>query len=135
MLALMVGGCSFSYQLDSLWTKSENDIGHTGSIRPAGVRSNAAVLSDNDLAVARAAVSDALAKGGMATSTPWENPRTGARGAIMPIASAYSQDGSMCQDILASYLREGMEAWLQGEACQAEKGRWTVRRLKPWGRN
>src|SRR6266853_1615533 len=63
-----------------------------------------------DLAVARAAVSDALEFGGKDTSTPWENPRTGARGTITRIAAAYNQDGNICQDFLASYVSEGSEA-------------------------
>jgi hypothetical protein len=43
------------------------------------------------------------------------------------------QDGFTCHDFLASYVREGSkEAWLQGEACRVQKGRWEVRSLKPW---
>ena len=47
---------------------------------------------------------------------PWENPRTGARGTITPLASAYNQDGVTCRDFLASYVHGQTEAWLQGEA-------------------
>src|SRR3979411_2464375 len=70
--------------------------------------------ADGDLAFARAAASEALAKDGKTTSVPWENPRTGARGTVTPLAGAYTQDGFVCRDFLASYVRQGTESWLQG---------------------
>ena len=143
LVVLTIGGCT--YRLDSFWTKSESDVAQTDSVRPrlastgaAGTGADgvsAALPPEYDLAVARAAVSDALEYGGKDTSTPWENPRTGARGTITRIAAAYNQDGNTCQDFLASYVSEGSEAWLQGEACRAPKGRWEARRLRPWHRN
>jgi len=127
-LALTAGGCSFSYQLDSLFSKKDEA---TGSLRAAMVAA-AEPPAEADLAIARAAASEALAKGGKDTSMPWENPHTGARGTITPLATAYDQDGATCRDFLASYVRNGMEAWLQGEACRASRGRWEVRSLRPW---
>ena len=131
-LALASGACS--YQLESLWSKGGDEVENTGSIRPAMPRQKAALPPENDLAVAVAAVREVLTKGGKETSVPWENPRTGARGTITPIASSHSQDGLTCQDFLASYVRDGAESWLQGEACRADRGRWEVRNLKPWQR-
>ena len=89
---------------------------------------------EGDLDIARAAVSEVLSKGGKDTSVPWENPKTGARGTITPIAAAYSQDGLTCHDFLASYVRNGSESWMQGEACRLNQGKWEVRHLKPWQR-
>ena len=68
-------------------------------------------------------------------SQPWENPRTGARGTVTPIADAYTQDGFQCRDFLASYIRDGAESWLQGDACRAHQGQWTVRKLRPLQRS
>ncbi len=65
---------------------------------------------------------------------PWENPASGARGTITPLANAYRMEGAVCRDFLASYVAEGSESWMQGEACRAGKGKWEVRRLKPWRR-
>jgi surface antigen len=130
VLALASGGCSFSYQLDSLTGKGEPE--QTGAMRP--LRSLTTLPPEQDLAVARAAVSEFLGRGGSDSSTPWENPRTGARGTITPIASAYNQDGATCRDFLASYVRDGNEAWMQGEACRIPQGKWEVRTLKPWNR-
>ena len=74
-----------------------------------------------------------LRRGGNGVSQPWENPETGARGTVTPIASAYDLDGFTCQDFLASYVRVGSgEDWMRGEACRIHKGNWEVRSLKPW---
>jgi hypothetical protein len=133
--ALGSGGCSFSYQLGSLFENSADAADQTGSITPppAVEATKEEASFDGDLAYARAAASEVLARGGKGASLPWENPRTGARGTVTPIASAYTQAGLTCQDFLASYLRQGNgEAWLQGEACRIHKGKWEVRSLKPW---
>jgi surface antigen len=146
LLALVNGGCSFSYQLGSLFEKGSdekaaaNDGDVTGSI---GAKANAEAKakatptpSDGDLAYARAAAAEVLTQGKKESSQPWENPSTGARGTVTPIAQAYDQDGFTCQDFLASYVREGKgEAWLQGEACRLHKGQWEVRSMKPWKRS
>jgi surface antigen len=131
MLAMAAGGCSFSYQLDSVFGKKD-DAGLTGALRPTASRAVADVPQEGDLAMARAAAAEVLGKGGKDTSLTWENPKTGARGTVTPIASSYSQDGLTCQEFLASYVRNGSESWLQGEACRANKGKWEVRNLKPW---
>jgi hypothetical protein len=129
-LALALGGCSFSYQLDNMFSKKD-DPAQTTSLRPAPARTPLEP-PEADLAIARAAVSEVLAKGGKDTSMPWENPKTGARGTITPLAQAYSQDGTTCRDFLASYVRDGNESWLQGEACRAARGKWEVRNMRPW---
>ncbi|MFL6795979.1 MAG: RT0821/Lpp0805 family surface protein [Xanthobacteraceae bacterium] len=124
-LALTLAGCSFSYQLDNLFLKDASAPLHapsTASAQPPG---------ESDLAMARSAASEVLASGGKDSSMPWENPQTGARGTITPLANAYTQDGTTCRDFLASYVHNGSESWLQGEACRAARGRWEVRRLRP----
>lgn len=87
-----------------------------------------------DLVLARAAVHDVLSRGGQDTSLPWENPRTGARGTVTPIAAAYTQDGFTCRDFLASYVRGETESWLKGEACRVRQGQWEVKSLRPLSR-
>ena len=131
-LALVSGGCS--YRMDSMFSrKSAGDTEATASIRPVPARlQTAAGLPDGDMSAARAAVSDALGKAGRDGSVPWEDPATGARGTVTPLSNAYNQDGTTCRDFLASYVRNGAEAWLQGEACRAGQGRWEVRHMRPW---
>jgi hypothetical protein len=136
LLALPLGGCSFSYQLDSLWGKSKDDGSQdiTGSIRPAARPKQLAMPGapeEGDLVIARAAANEVLTRGGKDASMPWENPQTGSRGTVTPIASAYNQDGLTCRDFLASFVRNGTESWMQGEACRVPQGKWEVRQLKP----
>ena len=135
-LALAGGGCSISMSaLDPLFGGSEKSES-TGSITPSpGAKGVGQLPPDGDLAYERAAASDVLASGGKDSSAPWENPRTGARGTVTPIASAYTQDGLTCRDFLASYVQGTSQAWMQGEACKQDKGSWEVRALKPWKRS
>jgi surface antigen len=131
-LALGCGGCSFSYQLESLFGQKDDKAEPTGSIASAQAL---ALPPDADLAYARAAVAEVLDRGGKDLSLPWENPRTGARGTVTPLATPYTQQGFVCHDFLASYVRGRDETWLQGEACRQQQGRWEVRSLKPWKRS
>jgi len=135
-LALAGGGCSISMsQLDPLFGGSDNSD-TTGSVTPPpGAKGVAQLPPDGDLVYARAAASDVLARGGKDASAPWENPSTGARGTVTPIASAYSQDGLTCRDFLASYVQGASQAWMQGEACKQGKGAWEVRAMRPWKRS
>ena len=130
---MSAGGCSFSYQLDSMFGKKD-DSSLTGALVPTAARPLTGLPPEGDLIIARAAVNELLNKGGKDSSVPWENPQTGARGTVTPIAAAYSQDGSTCRGFLASYERNGSSSWLQGAACRASKGKWEVRNLKPWQR-
>ena len=53
--------------------------------------------TDTDLAFARTAASDVLTKGNKDASQPWENPSTGARGSVTPLAQTYSAEGRTCR--------------------------------------
>jgi hypothetical protein len=132
-----------SYQLESYFA----DKTATGSINktatgPLGKTANGSIKMMNsssepmppphDLAFAKAAATEVLRRGEKDASLDWENPETGARGTVTPIASAYTQDGQTCRDFLASYVKADVQSWLQGEACQEPRGAWQVRALKPW---
>jgi len=134
-LAVVCGGCSLSSQFDSVFSGGDkSDV--TGSITPPpGAKHESELPPDADLVYARAAVSEVLARGTKDVSAPWENPHSGARGTVTPLASAYTQDGKTCRDFLASYVQGSAQAWLQGEACKQQKGVWEVRALKPWKRS
>jgi surface antigen len=125
------GGCSMS-RTDSAFAKMDgNDL--TGSV--AAAPANGSGPTESDLAFARNAASDVLTKGDKDSSQPWENPETGARGSVTPLAQAYSSsDGRTCRDFLASYVNGRSESWLQGAACQSGQGRWEIHTLKPWRR-
>lgn len=125
------GGCSLS-RSDGAFAKMDDKEVTTGSITaPASLP----VPTESDLAFARTAASDVLTKGDKDSSQPWENPETGARGSVTPLAQAYSSDdGRTCRDFLASYVNGRSESWLQGAACKASHGRWEIHTLKPWKR-
>jgi surface antigen len=100
----------------------------TGSLH----RASASGPTETDLAFARNAASDVLAKGDKDSSQHWENPETGARGSVTPLAEAYSSaEGRNCRDFLASFVSGRTESWLQGTACQRGHGRWEIQALKP----
>lgn len=120
------GGCSLS-RSDSAFARME-DKETTASIAPQAEKPP----TDSDLAFARNAASDVLTKGGKDFSQPWENPETGARGSVTPIAAAYTSDGRTCRDFLASYVNGRSESWLQGGACKADHGQWEIHTLRPW---
>ena len=130
LVGLGAGGCSFSRGDGGFAKMDDNEV--TGSLGSG--KAGPPVPTETDLALARTAASDVLTKGGKDSSQPWENPETGARGSVTPIAAAYSSDGRTCRDFLASYVNGRSESWLQGAACRAEHGRWEIHTLKPWKR-
>jgi surface antigen len=131
LIGIGSGGCSLS-RTDGAFAKMEdNEV--TGSIGAA--QASGPAPTDSDLAFARNAASDVLTKGDKDASQPWENPDTGARGSVTPLAQAYSSEGRTCRDFLASYVNGRNESWLQGAACQSgPDGRWEIHTLKPWRR-
>ena len=133
LIGATTGGCSLSRPDGAFARMEDNDV--TGSLPAPAPASPGPAPTDADLAFARNAASDVLTKGDKDSSQPWENPETGARGSVTPLAKAYiADDGRTCRDFLASYVNGGYEGWLQGAACQTSQGRWEIHTLKPWRR-
>jgi surface antigen len=130
LFGLNMAGCS--YRLGPLEGASVKADDYTGSIAPVAAVTSAPLASPSeaDLAFARAAATEVLARDEKDASQPWENPSTGARGTVTPIAAAYAQAGALCRDFLASYVRGGQESWYQGDACR-DGGTWRVRDIRP----
>jgi len=133
LIGLSTSGCSFSRGGDgfaSFFSRGGGDNEVTGALAAAEP-----MPTESDLAFARNAASDVLTKGDKDSSQPWENPETGARGSVTPLAAAYAtEDGRTCRDFLASYVNGKTESWLQGAACHSGNGRWEIHTLKPWRR-
>jgi surface antigen len=130
--AISVAGCSLP--LDSMFDKNDmasEQVSTTGSIDRGVQSAEAIVPSESDLAHARAAAADAIAREGNDSSTPWNNPESGASGNITPLGSSYGQGDLRCRGFLASYAHGPAQAWLQGEACRVGAGKWQVRNLRP----
>jgi surface antigen len=146
LLASSAGGCAVSGQFGSWFGKSDGTEAHAeagadvaGSIgqrRAAPAASTAGLPAETDLVFARMAIVDVLKRDGKVSSAPWENPSSGARGTVTPIAADYQRDGETCREFLASYVKKkGYETWMQGEACREKKGVWEVKSLRPWTRS
>ena len=128
LVGLGSSGCSLNRSDQALAKMEDSEV--TGSIA-----ATPPIPTESDLAFARTAASDVLTKGDKDSSQPWENPETGARGSVTPLAQSYaSEDGRTCRDFLASYVNGRTESWLQGAACKASHGRWEIHTLKPWKR-
>ncbi|HEV3500965.1 MAG TPA: RT0821/Lpp0805 family surface protein [Bradyrhizobium sp.] len=130
LIAVGAGGCSLSRTDGAFAKMDDNEV--TGSVGAA--QATGPAPTESDLAFARNAASDVLTRGTKDSSQPWENPETGARGSVTPLAQAYSSEGRTCRDFLASYVNGRSESWLQGAACQSGQGRWEIHTLKPWRR-
>jgi surface antigen len=128
LIGLGAGGCSLNRADSSFARMGDGDV--TGSIGAA--QASGPAPTESDLAFARNAASDVLTRGDKDSSQPWDNPETGARGSVTPLAQAYSSEGRTCRDFLASYVNGNSESWLQGAACQSGQGRWEIHTLKPW---
>lgn len=131
-VALTAASCSMpaSFTLPGFESGDGNDAAPAGSTDLIPALSSGG-FSDDDLAAATTMASLLLPHG---SGGRWENPRSGARGTITPIAAVYRDNGTACRDFLVSYVHDKTEAWMQGEACHDSDSRWEVRSLKPWRR-
>jgi surface antigen len=128
VIGVGASGCSVTRSDGAFARMDGNDV--TGSI--GGKATSEPAPTESDLAFARNAASDVLSLGDKDASQPWENPETGARGSVTPLARAYTSEGRTCRDFLASYVNGRSESWLQGAACQTGHGQWEIHTLKPW---
>jgi len=118
-----LSGCAVSGSLFSKSSTPEARAYASDEMTGSVATQAAGLPAEADLAFTRKAVIDVLAHGTKEISSPWENPGTGARGTVTPIASSYTKDSATCRDFLASYVRrEGAEVWLQGQACRPRQG-------------
>jgi surface antigen len=130
---LLCVGCSADVKMSG--SPATDQPVQTGSILNPPSPEGSGLPPASDLAYAKVAAAEVMRSDSKDASLPWENPHSGARGTVTPIASAYRVDGELCRDFIASHVTEGTERWMQGEACRASRGEWEVRRLKAWRRS
>ena len=122
LLGTLTGGCAvsgmFGIAKDDAMAKAET----TGSIPPTAGRLSSGLPPEADLVLARAAIAEVLSTRRKDFSTSWENPSTGARGTVTPIAAAYEQDGVTCHDFLASHLQRPRRDLDAGRGLPAAPG-------------
>jgi surface antigen len=143
LIAMLLGGCSM--QLSSLLPGGVSDTGPTvirstpasddttGSIplHMASARDIPMGMSAIDWPHAQAALREALARTDEGPSVPWDNPASGARGTVTPIAAAFTKDGLPCRNFIASHVKDGVESWSEGLACRVNANTWEVKSVKP----
>ena len=95
LIGASLGGCSLSRNDNAMAKMVDSDV--TGSI--AAAPPSGPTPTDSDLAFARNAASDVLTRGDKDSSQPWENPETGARGSVTPLAQAYASEGRHLQGL------------------------------------
>ena len=139
LLALAASGCSSS--LPSLLgdndkptqvARSENvksDPTVTGSLSLANGAK--AQMSPLDWNIAKSALRDTLGRAEAGASQPWENPTSGSRGTVTPVASIYEKNGFPCRNFIVSHVHDSKESWYEGTACRIHRGQWDVTTTRP----
>jgi surface antigen len=109
----------------------------TGSIplQMASARDIPMGMSAIDWPHAQAALKEALVRTDEGPSVPWDNPASGARGTVTPIAAAFTKDGLPCRNFIASHVKDGAESWSEGLACRVNQHVWEVKSVKPLKRS
>jgi surface antigen len=111
--------------------KADGDITGSLPLQPAAAASAKGALSPIDWAIAKSALRDVLGRGEAGSSQPWENPTTGARGTVTPVAQIYEKDGFPCRNFILGGVRNGRESWFEGTACRIHRGNWDVMTTRP----
>ena len=147
LLALGCGGCAMTMELGSfLSDKSDKDEPAkvtqvdrgdardvTGSLALQSKKTEGANggIHPVDWKLTSAALREALGQKEEGASIPWQNPDTGSRGTVTPVATAYIKDGFACRNFIASHVGEGRESWYEGTACRVHRGEWDIRTARP----
>lgn len=126
LLSLFVSGCATSIQLPGLV-----DTDATGSI-PKAASPLSAALDAEDWRRAKGALAVALDPQGNGAPVDWDNPRSGAKGAITPVGDAYARGNGVCRAFIANLGGSVASPPVQGTGCRDGSGEWTVSDVKPW---
>ena len=111
--------------------KADSDITGSLPLQPAAAASAKGAMSPIDWAIAKSALREVLGRGEAGSSQPWENPTTGTRGTVTPVAAIYEKDGFPCRNFIVSGVRDGRESWYEGTACRIHRGNWDVMTTRP----
>jgi surface antigen len=141
IMACVASGCSSSMPAlfanndkPVMVARSENapkpDPDITGSLSLSSNGANA-TMSPVDWAIAKSALRQALGREEAGASQPWENPTSGARGTITPVAAIYEKGGFACRNFIVSHVRDDKETWYEGTACRLHRGQWDVTASRP----
>lgn len=144
LLALGSGGCSMSMELGSFFTGKDEekkvasaekgdarDVTGSLALQPRGAEKATGGIHPVDWKLTTTALREALGQKDDGASIPWQNPETGSRGTVTPVAAAYIKEGFACRDFIASHIGDGRESWYEGTACRIHRGEWEIRSARP----
>lgn len=145
-LGLGTGACSMSMELGSfLSDKTETakvadtktakgdptDVTGSLALQPKQTEKASGGIHPVDWKLTTGALREALGQKDDGASIPWNNPETGSRGTVTPVAAAYIKEGFACRNFIASHVGDGREAWIEGTACRIHRGDWEIRSARP----
>lgn len=138
-LALASAGCSVSFPILGLSSKSEDEVATTssvlparGSSRPGALAALSAELGPEDLRRADGAMAVALDPQGNGAAVSWDNPQSGIKGSFIPVGGPFLRSDEICRAFIASVQTQTAPAKLQGTACRPSGGEWAVKDMEPW---
>lgn len=145
MLAFGSGACAMTMELGSFLsdkeekpaTVAQTDKGDvrdvTGSLAMQSKKTERASggIHPIDWKLTSVALKEALGQKEEGASIPWQNPDTGSRGTVTPVAASYIKDGFACRNFIASHVGDGRESWYEGTACRIHRGEWEIRSTRP----
>ena len=146
MLAFGSGACAMTMELGSFLSDKEDEPAKvaqqsdkgdtrdvTGSLAMQSKKTERASggIHPIDWKLTSAALKEALGQKEEGASIPWQNPDTGSRGTVTPVASAYIKEGFACRNFIASHVGDGRESWYEGTACRIHRGEWEIRSTRP----
>ena len=105
ILGFATSGCSTDVKLSGMF--GDDKPVQTGTILSPSSPEGPGLPPASDLAYAKVAAAEVMKSGGEDASLPWENPASGARGTVTPVAAAYQFEGALCRDFIASYVQKG----------------------------
>lgn len=138
-LAVFSGGCSVSFPILGLSSKSEDEVATTSSIPPiqspakgGALASLASDLGPEDMRRADGAMAVALDPQGNGAAVSWDNPQSGIKGSFIPVGGPFLRSDEICRAFIASVQMQAKPARLQGTACRPSGGDWAVKDVQPW---
>ncbi len=144
LLAVFSAGCSVSFPILGLSSKSEDEIASTSAMTTSAVlparggdRSGpfqglASELGPEDMRRADGAMGVALDPQGNGAAVSWDNPQSGIKGAFIPVGGPFLRSDEICRAFIASVQTQTQPIKLQGTACRPSGGDWVIKDMGPW---
>jgi surface antigen len=139
LIAVAVSGCSSS--LPSLLGDNDKPapVARSANVKPEPTVTGSLALANGaktpmsplDWNIAKAALRDTLGRAEAGASQPWENPTSGSRGTVTPVAAIYEKNGFACRNFIVSHVHDSKESWYEGTACRIHRGQWDVTTTRP----